>query len=161
MLASTVASSLKIAILGTGKIGSIFAYQFARVGYHDVTMIARPGSVRLQQLQRDDGIIDVNGERARVRVTDMLDEETPHDLLIVTLLDHQMDAVLPSLKRSAARCNQFMFNTFRPSNCATLSASSAANSACRSFEGSSEDHHERAALGRALQRRRDPSSART
>ncbi len=114
MLSPTVASPLKIAILGTGKIGSIFAFQLARVGHHDVTVIARPGSVRLQQLQRDEGIIDVNGERARVRIIDTLDEETPYDLLIVTLLDHQIDAVLPSLQRSAANCVQFMFNTFRP-----------------------------------------------
>ncbi len=69
---------------------------------------------RLQQLQRDDGIIDVNGERAHVHVIDALDEGTPYDLLIVTLLDHQADAVLPSLQRSAAKCVQFMFNTFRP-----------------------------------------------
>lgn len=105
---------LKIAVLGTGKIGSIFAFQLARVGHHDVTVIARPGSARLHQLQKDDGIVDVRGERAHVRVLDTLDEETPYDLLIVTLLDHQVDAVLPSLKRSAAECVQFMFNTFRP-----------------------------------------------
>jgi len=105
---------LKIAVLGTGKIGSIFAFQLARVGHHDVTVIARPGSIRLEQLQRDDGIVDADGERAHVRVFDTLDEGTPYDLLIVTLLDHQVDAVLPSLKRSAAKCVQFMFNTFRP-----------------------------------------------
>lgn len=105
---------LKIAVLGTGKIGSIFAFQLARVGHHDVTVIARPGSIRLEQLQRDDGIIDVKGERAHVRVLDTLDEETLYDLLIVTLLDHQVDVVLPSLQRSAAKCVQFTFNTFRP-----------------------------------------------
>ena len=114
MSAQTTASPLKIAVLGTGKIGSIFAFQLACAGNHDVSVIARPGSVRLQQLQRDDGIIDVNGKRARVRVIDALDEGTPYDLLIVTLLDHQADAVLPSLQRSAAKCVQFMFNTFRP-----------------------------------------------
>jgi len=114
MSAPTTASPLKIAVLGTGKIGSIFAFQLARVGHHDVTVIARPGSSRLQQLRRDDGIIDVNGERARVRIIDTLDEETPYDLLIVTLLDHQVDPVLPCLTRSAAKCVQFMFNTFRP-----------------------------------------------
>jgi 2-dehydropantoate 2-reductase len=114
MPAPTTASPLRIAVLGTGKIGSIFAFQLARAGHHDVTVIARPGSVRLQQLQRDDGIINVNGERAGVRVIDALDEGTPYDLLIVTLHDHQADAVLPSLQRSAAKCVQFMFNTFRP-----------------------------------------------
>lgn len=109
----TPTTPLKIAVLGMGKIGSIFAFQLAREGHHDVTVIARPGSIRLEQLRRDDGIVDVKGERARVRVIDTLDVETPYDLLIVTLLDHQVDAVLPSLKRSAAKCVQFMFNTFR------------------------------------------------
>ena len=114
MPAPPTTSPLQIAVFGTGKIGSIFASQLARVGHHDVTVIARPGSIRLEQLRRDDGIVDVKGERARVPVIDTLDEEMPYDLLIVTLLDHQVDAVLPSLKRSAARCVLFMFNTFRP-----------------------------------------------
>ena len=107
-------SSLNIAVLGSGKIGSTFASQLARAGRHSVTVIARPGSVRLQQLQRDGGIIDVNGEHASVRVIDSLDEGTPYDLLIVTLLDHQTRAMLPSLRRSAAKTVQFMFNTFYP-----------------------------------------------
>ncbi len=107
-------SPLRIAVLGVGKIGSTFAFQLARIGCHDVTVIARPGSVRLKQLQRDDAIIDVKGERASVRVADMLDEQTPYDLVIVTLLAHQTDAVLPALQRSAAGCVQFMFNTFDP-----------------------------------------------
>jgi hypothetical protein len=33
-------------------------------------------SARLQQLQRDNGIVNVKGERASVRATDMLDEQT-------------------------------------------------------------------------------------
>ena len=45
---------------------------------------------------------------------DALDEETPYDLLIVTLLDHQTGAILPALRRSAAKCVQFIFNTFHP-----------------------------------------------
>ena len=107
-------SPLRIAVLGAGKIGSTFAFHFARVGGHEVTTIARPGSVRLQQLQRDSGIIDIRGEQASVRVIDALDEETPYDLVIVTLLAHQTDALLPALQRSAAKCVQFMFNTFHP-----------------------------------------------
>ena len=107
-------SPLRIAVLGAGKIGSTFAFQLVRIGRHDVTVIARPGSVRLKQLQRDEAIIDVKGEKASVRVADMLDEQTPYDLVIVTLLTHQTDVVLPALQRSAARCAQFMFNTFDP-----------------------------------------------
>ena len=107
-------SPLRIAVLGAGNIGSTFAFQLARVGHHDVTVIARPGSVRLDQLRRDQAIINVKGERASVRVADTLDGQTPYDLVIVTLLAHQVDAVLPALQRSAATCIQFMFNTFDP-----------------------------------------------
>ena len=114
MSMSAPSSPLRIAVLGAGKIGSTFAFQFARAGGHEVTAIARPGSVRLRQLQRDGGVIDVKGEQASVRVIDALDEQTPYDLLIVTLLAHQTDALLPALQRSAAKSIQFMFNTFHP-----------------------------------------------
>lgn len=111
---ATPKAPLNIAVLGTGKIGSTFAFRLARGGDHDVTVIARPGSARLEQLQRDQAIVDVNGERAKVRVIDTLDEATPYDLLVVTLLDHQTRAIQASLQRSAAKCIQFMFNTFYP-----------------------------------------------
>ncbi len=106
-------SPLRIAVLGAGKIGSTFAFQLSQTGY-DVTVVARPDSVRLGQLRRDGAIIKVGGERARVGVADRLDERVPYDLVIVTLLAHQVDAVLPGLRRSAAGCIQFMFNTFGP-----------------------------------------------
>ena len=105
---------LRIAVLGVGNIGSAFAFQLARTGGHDVTVIARPGSVRLAQLERDQAIVDIKGERASVRVAGKLDEKTPYDLLVVTLLAHQAELVLPDLQRSAAGCIQFMFNTFQP-----------------------------------------------
>ena len=107
-------SPLQIAVLGAGRIGSTFASQLARIGGHDVTVIARPGSRRLQQLERDDAIVDVKGGRTSVRISSMLDEQTAYDLVIVTLLAHQADALLPALQRSAAKCIQFMFNTFDP-----------------------------------------------
>lgn len=100
-----------IAIIGVGNIGSTFAYPLARAG-NDVTVVARPGSARLQQLQRDGGIVSKNGERAEVRVADELDEQTVYDVVIVTMLSHQVDAVLPALQRSKALCVHFMFNTF-------------------------------------------------
>ena len=105
---------LRIAILGGGRIGSTFAFQLARTGQHDVTVVVRPGSVRLQQLQRDGGIVNTRGERASVRVAATLEEQTPYDLILVTLLAHQVDAVLPTLRRSAAKCIQFTFNNFEP-----------------------------------------------
>ncbi len=107
-------SPLRIAVLGAGRIGSTFAFQLARTGHHDLAVVARPGSVRLQQLRRDDGIVNTKGERAGVRIFETLDEQTPYDLVIVTLLAHQVDAVLPALQRCAAKCIQFMFVTFEP-----------------------------------------------
>ncbi len=105
---------LRIAVLGAGKIGSAFAFQLARAGHHDVTVVARPGSERLRQLERDGAIIDVGGERAEVRVADALDEAAAYDLVIVALLAHQAEPLLPALRGSRAGCVQFMCNTFHP-----------------------------------------------
>ncbi|UAJ08771.1 ketopantoate reductase family protein [Glacieibacterium megasporae] len=110
---ASVPSSLRIAIVGAGQIGSTFARQLARAG-HDVAVVARPGSVRLAQLQRDGAIVDSGGGRAGVRVFDRLDATIAYDLVIVTLLAHQVDAVIPDLQRSAAACVQFMGNMFDP-----------------------------------------------
>ena len=105
---------LRIAVVGVGAIGSTFAFQLARTGGHDVTAVARPNSPRLAQLQRDHGIIDTKGNHAYLRVSDRLDEQIPYDLVIVTLLAHQVDAVLPVLQKGTAKCVQFMFNIFDP-----------------------------------------------
>jgi 2-dehydropantoate 2-reductase len=109
-------ASLRIAVIGAGRIGSAFAFQLVRTGGHEVTVVARTGSERLQTLLRDQAVIDVKGERADVTVLNALDETTPYDLVIVTLLAHQAEAVLPALQRSAATCIQFMFNTFDPNH---------------------------------------------
>jgi len=106
-------SALTIAIVGTGKIGSTFAYHLAKAG-HDVTVVARQGSPRLAQLQRDGGIVLKTGERAAVSVVDQLDEQVAYDLVLVTMYDFQVDAVLPTLRRSKAKAIQFMFVTFDP-----------------------------------------------
>jgi 2-dehydropantoate 2-reductase len=97
-------SSLSIAVVGVSAIGSTFGFQLAGAGKHDVTAVARPGSARLEQLRRDGGIVDVKGERASVRVAEALDEAAPCDLVVVTLLAHQVDAALPALQPSAAKC---------------------------------------------------------
>jgi 2-dehydropantoate 2-reductase len=105
---------MRIVVLGVGNIGSAFAFQLAQKGQHEVSVVARPGSLRLQQLQRDGAIVNTKGERAEVNIGDALDEQIPYDLVIVTLLAHQVDAVLPTLKNSRAGCIQFMFNDFEP-----------------------------------------------
>ena len=107
-------SPLRIAVVGVGGIGSTFAFQLAREGKHEVTAVARPGSPRFAQLERDHGVVDVKGERAEMNVADALDETIAYDLVIVTLLAHQVDAVLPALQRSVAKSIQFMFNNFEP-----------------------------------------------
>lgn len=112
---TTSASSprLTVAVIGGGGIGSTFAYQLARAS-HDVTVVARPDSVRLGQLQRDQGVVRTTGDKAELRVADALDEQRAYDLVLVTTLDHQVDAVLPALKRSQVKAIHFMFNTFDP-----------------------------------------------
>ena len=62
----TPSQPLRIAIVGAGQIGSAFAFQLARIGGHDVGVVARPGSTRLRQLRRDGAIVDVKGEQASV-----------------------------------------------------------------------------------------------
>lgn len=61
---------------------------------------------------RDQAIVLKTGERAQVLVADRLDEQRSYDLVLVTVLAHQADSVLPALARSKAGAVQFMFNTF-------------------------------------------------
>lgn len=100
---------MKIAIVGTGSIGSTFAFQLAR-NANDVTVIAR--GKRLEQLKAEKAIVTVSGERAAVSVSAALDPATDYDLVLVTVLAPQVDSVLPSLQASAAKTVMFMFNTF-------------------------------------------------
>jgi 2-dehydropantoate 2-reductase len=102
---------MHIAIIGLGAIGSTFAFHLARAG-HEVTVVAR--GQRLEQMQRDGAIVTSDGARAAVRVSAALDTSVPFDLVLVTVLAHQVDAVLPTLAKSAARTVMFMFNTFAP-----------------------------------------------
>jgi 2-dehydropantoate 2-reductase len=108
-----VSKKLNIAIVGAGGIGSALAFQMVRIGGHSVTAIARPESQRLQQLERDAGIVDVTGERAPASVADALDERIAYDLVVVTLQAHRLDAILPTLERSRATGILLMFNNQR------------------------------------------------
>jgi len=105
---------MRIAVIGVGGIGSAFAFQLARVGGHDITAVARPGSPRFLRLAADRGVVATNEERVDVQVTDALDEEIAYDLVLVTVLAHQAEAVAPALRRSAAKRILFMFNNFEP-----------------------------------------------
>lgn len=100
---------MKIAIVGPGSIGSTFALYLSRAG-HDVTVVAR--GARLAQLERDQAIVPVSGDAAPVAVSAALDPLAPWDLVLVTVLATQVDAVLPAIQASAAKRVMFMFNTF-------------------------------------------------
>ncbi|ATB28479.1 ketopantoate reductase family protein [Melittangium boletus] len=102
---------MKIAILGPGAIGSTFAFHLSRAR-HDVTVIAR--GARLDWLRKERAIVTTRGERAPVEVSDALDTTVPWDLVLVSVLESQVDAVLPALRQSAAKQVMFMFNTFAP-----------------------------------------------
>ena len=106
-------TSLSIAIVGVGAIGSTFAYHLARAG-HDVTAVARAQSARLEQLQRDQGIVLTSGERVCLQVSERLDEGGVYDLVLITVLAHQIDVILPVLCRNKSAAFHFMFNTFEP-----------------------------------------------
>lgn len=101
---------MKIAVIGVGAIGSTFAYKLSQAG-HDVTVIAR--GIRLEQLKQTKAIEDIHGNRAQVQVADALNAGTPWDLVLVTVLSHQVDTLLPALASSSAQKVMFMFNTFR------------------------------------------------
>ena len=109
-----MSNPLQIAIIGTGNIGSTFAYQLALAGGHAVTVIARPDSPRLRQLQRDGAIVRDDGTRAPVTVADRLDTATPYDLVSVTVPAQQVDTLIPALRDSAAARILFMVNQFDP-----------------------------------------------
>jgi 2-dehydropantoate 2-reductase len=102
---------MKIAIVGPGSIGSTFAFHLSRAG-HDVAVVAR--GARLAQLEKERAIVTTANQRAPVDVSAALDVTVPWDLVLVTVLDSQVDAVLPALQRSAAKQVMFMFNTFEP-----------------------------------------------
>jgi 2-dehydropantoate 2-reductase len=100
---------MKIAIYGTGPIGSTFAFHMSAAG-HEVTCIAR--GARLAQLRAEGAILTIDGRRAPITPAEALDPAVTFDLVIVTVLAHKVAAILPALEASAARTIMFMFNQF-------------------------------------------------
>jgi 2-dehydropantoate 2-reductase len=100
-----------IAIYGLGSIGTTYAYKLAKSN-HQITCIARGD--RYKQLIQDNGKITTeNNDVVKVfAVHDHLDETISYDLILVTVLQHQVMDILPMLVRSKAKNIQFMFNTF-------------------------------------------------
>jgi 2-dehydropantoate 2-reductase len=100
---------MKILVIGPGRIGSAFAFHLSLAG-HDIAVLAR--GARLETLRRAGAIVAVDGRRASIRVLTEIDPAAAYDLVLVTVLAHQVQALLPALSASAAKSILFMFNTF-------------------------------------------------
>ena len=100
---------MRIAIHGPGSIGSTFAFHLSRAG-HDVCVIAR--TTRLAQLEADRAILTTSGLRAPITPLPALAPDDVFDLVLVTVLASQVDAVLPALTANASKRVMFMFNAF-------------------------------------------------
>jgi 2-dehydropantoate 2-reductase len=100
---------MNILVIGPGRIGSAFAFHLAMAEHH-VSVLARGD--RLETLRRERAIVAVDGRRAPVQVLSSLDTTIAYDLVLVTVMAHQVDALLPALVASAARTILLMFNTF-------------------------------------------------
>jgi len=102
---------MKVAIIGAGGIGSTFAVQLARAG-HEVSVVAR--NKRLVQLQQQGGVQTAEGAVVKLDVSAALDQAVAWDLVLVSVLAHQVEPLLAALTGSAAKRIMFMFNTFEP-----------------------------------------------
>ena len=107
--------NMKICILGAGAVGTSFAVYLAVAG-HDVTLVAR--GARLDKLTRDGGVIATSPPTtptpARVTVATAVDPSCAWDLVLVTVLAHQLDAALLAVLRACrdTATVMFMFTTF-------------------------------------------------
>lgn len=108
---------LRVAVLGPGRVGSLFAFKLAASGA-EVTLIGRPGSARLALLREAGGVASLAAGSLRVvpvaSVVDSLDVSIAYDQLLVTVYTHQLDALVPTLRASAAKHVVVMCNTFQP-----------------------------------------------
>lgn len=105
----TQTASMKIILIGAGRIGSAVAFHLAKAG-HEITVVAR--GARLDALRREEAIITLDGQRMPVQVLSALDPAVPYDLAIVTLPEHKVGLILPALSASRAKNILLMFNTF-------------------------------------------------
>jgi 2-dehydropantoate 2-reductase len=88
---------MRILVFGAGALGTLYAVRLARAG-HEVALLAR--GTRLEALRRDAPRIRRRGARetetAEVQIVERI-ADAPHDLVVVLVRRHQLDAALPLL----------------------------------------------------------------
>ncbi len=100
---------MNIAIVGGRSYWQRFCFSFGARGARRHASGTRR---RLEALRREGAIVSVSGERAQVTVAEALDAAIPYDLVLVTVLAHQVDGLLDVLRASAGKTVMLMFNTF-------------------------------------------------
>jgi 2-dehydropantoate 2-reductase len=85
----------RVAILGAGAMGAVYASKFLEVDGFSTAVVAR--GERHDRLVRD-GLV-VNGKRYAVPVLHPDAPGEPADLILVALKDHQLPGAIPDLKR--------------------------------------------------------------
>lgn len=94
-----ISSDMKIAVVGTGAVGGLLGSKFLSAG-HFVTLIDR--GERLAALKRKGlTLIDAQGVRHQhtdTSATDDFQAAGPHDLVILAVKAHQVEAVAPRLR---------------------------------------------------------------
>ena len=103
-------SPMRVAILGAGSIGSLFALKLSRAG-HDVTMVVRNPERRGYLMQN--GVqarprVGFGSRRAEVTVVPSL--EDAYDLVIVAVQRPQIEDLLPTLAINDSKQIMLMFN---------------------------------------------------
>ncbi|MGW4248924.1 ketopantoate reductase family protein [Nocardia sp. NPDC004722] len=103
-------TTLRIAVLGAGSIGSLFAAKLADVG-HDVTLIVRNEARRA--FLSEQGLVTrsrLTGRTAIARVGLEPTLRESYDLVIVAVQRPHIDALIPTLARNGSRAIMLMFN---------------------------------------------------
>jgi 2-dehydropantoate 2-reductase len=99
---------MQILVFGAGALGTLYAARLARAG-HEVSVVAR--GRRLEEI-RSAGL-RIRQRKARetqvatVRAVERIDE-APHELMIVLVRRHQLDAVLPLVGGASAESDVLM-----------------------------------------------------
>ncbi|MBJ7330408.1 MAG: NAD(P)-binding domain-containing protein [Solirubrobacteraceae bacterium] len=107
--------NLRIAIIGAGAIGSLFAFRLARAG-QDVTLIVR--NPERAAFLREHGVLGRAALTRRVRsapvgVKPALERDDAYDLVMVCVQRHQFDVLVPALAANRSRQIMLMFNCAR------------------------------------------------